>query len=195
MKIKRFFVLFGLFILITIPNYLIYRKVIFSYLSQIRSFYTIRFTNTPLFIISYLILSGLYFVTVFYQLYNKKVHKHLVTISLFIYFLLLIFILFFKSVGIRGYEWNIFKLLEYLRYDTIAALINISLFIPLGVFIKKLNIKTLFLLICMLFGVETIQYIFSLGIFDILDILFNFIGLLLGYQLRRFLKSQNIVIE
>ena len=125
MKIKRFFVLFGLFILITIPNYLIYRKVIFSYLSQIRSFYTIRFTNTPLFIISYLILSGLYFVTVFYQLYNKKVHKHLVTISLFIYFLLLIFILFFKSVGIRGYEWNIFKLLEYLRYDTIAALINI----------------------------------------------------------------------
>ena len=195
MKIKRFMILAGIFILTLIPNYLIYRRVIYSYLFNIRSFYLFKFINTPYFVIVYLILGGIYFMTVFNQLLDKKIHKNLVTGSFLFYCLSLIFILFFKSVGIRGYEWNVFKLIEYLRYDTTAALINLSLFIPMGLFIKRLNVKTVFLSIGMLFGIEVIQYIFSLGIFDLLDILLNFIGLLIGYQLRRLIKSQNIIIE
>ena len=65
----------------------------------------------------------------------------------------------------------------------------------MGLFIKRLDVKTILLSIAMLFGIEAIQYIFSLGIFDLLDILLNFFGLLIGYQLRRFIKSQNIIIE
>lgn len=195
MKAKRICVLIGIFILTLIPNYLIYRRVIYSYLAFIRSFYLFKFINTPYFVIAYLILGGVYFMTVFNQLLDKKIHKNLVTGSFLFYCLILIFILFYKSVGIRGYEWNVFKLIEYLRYDTTAALINISLFIPMGLFIKRLDVKTILLSIAMLFGIEAIQYIFSLGIFDLLDILLNFVGLLIGYQLRRFIKSQNIVIE
>ena len=49
MKIKRFMILAGIFILTLIPNYLIYRRVIYSYLFDIRSFYLFKFINTPYF--------------------------------------------------------------------------------------------------------------------------------------------------
>ncbi|MFQ9923027.1 MAG: hypothetical protein ACLRVU_05905 [Beduini sp.] len=75
MKFKRLMILAGLFILTLIPNYLIYRRVIYSYLFDIRSFCLFKFINTPYFVIVYLILGEIYYMTVFNQLLEEKYIK------------------------------------------------------------------------------------------------------------------------
>ncbi len=66
---------------------------------------------------------------------------------------------------------------------------NIILFVPMGILINNLTrpilIKMIYLLSIIIL-IEVIQFIFNLGIFDILDIILNFIGgitgILLTYQ-------------
>ncbi len=61
---------------------------------------------------------------------------------------------------------------------------NIFIFIPMGVFIKRLPIKWFYhfiVAISSIIGIETLQYITQIGIFDIMDIILNFIGFSIGY--------------
>ncbi|MBS5794910.1 MAG: VanZ family protein [Clostridiales bacterium] len=67
---------------------------------------------------------------------------------------------------------------------------NIIPFIPLGYFVSlyfnKNNIfKITFIFIFILFFIEFIQLIFLIGFFDIDDIILNFIGLIIGYIIKR----------
>ncbi|NLP27549.1 MAG: VanZ family protein [Clostridia bacterium] len=66
----------------------------------------------------------------------------------------------------------------------IITAMNISFFIPIGFLFrnKKGSFSILIILLVLLF-VETTQYIFKLGIFDIDDIIFNFIGFVIGYKI------------
>lgn len=73
---------------------------------------------------------------------------------------------------------------------------NIIPFIPLGYFISlsfnKINpIKLIFVFISFILCIEFIQFIFSIGFFDIDDIILNFIGLFLGYIILICIKHIN----
>lgn len=61
---------------------------------------------------------------------------------------------------------------------------NIIIFIPMGIFLKTIHIKWVYqiiLSILIIICIETLQYIIQIGVFDIMDILLNFLGTLIGY--------------
>ena len=62
---------------------------------------------------------------------------------------------------------------------------NIAVFIPLGYFIKELLninfIKAIILIIIISFFIESYQYIFKVGIFELDDLILNTFGGILGF--------------
>lgn len=61
---------------------------------------------------------------------------------------------------------------------------NIIIFIPMGIFIKTIPIHTIYQIIVsilIIIGIETLQYITQIGVFDIMDIFLNMLGTLIGY--------------
>ncbi len=74
------------------------------------------------------------------------------------------------------------------QYKTFAINIigNIVVFIPVGFFvISRMIKKRIIILIVMTLGIpliiEMIQYLFSVGIMDIDDVILNVLGILIGY--------------
>lgn len=96
-----------------------------------------------------------------------------------------------KEYGIMNINIIPFKTIStYIKhlpdnFATINLLGNIVPFIPLGYFISNIFNRNKFIKIVMLFlvtlSIESIQFIFSIGFFDIDDIILNFIGLMIGY--------------
>lgn len=129
-----------------------------------------------------------------------------------IYSLLLIRIVFFKQVklnnllaaiGASERTINIspsVSVFEMIQKGISATRIfenvlgNIFLFIPLGILLPilmKKNGKSILLYgICVSLSIEIIQFIFGLGSTDIDDLIFNAIGVLIGYLLFHFIKSK-----
>ncbi len=65
---------------------------------------------------------------------------------------------------------------------------NIIIFIPMGIFIKNININfvyQIFLSIAIIVCIEFLQYITRIGVFDIIDIFLNILGVLIGYTIGR----------
>lgn len=98
----------------------------------------------------------------------------------FSYSLFMMYFLLFKSIGIQGIELNPISFITDMFYgDIFIVLFNIIMFIPLGFALNLTKKNMIFILFC-LFLVETIQFIFHLGFFDLSDIVTNFIDYLLG---------------
>lgn len=72
---------------------------------------------------------------------------------------------------------------------------NVATFLPLGFFLpllfKGVNRfwKLLLWTLVLITGVETVQFVFNVGIFDIDDIILNTIGSLIGYGCYRMLPA------
>lgn len=83
--------------------------------------------------------------------------------------------------------------INHRAYSSIAftnLVANLLIFLPMGIFIpslfKKTNIiKFIILTFMILLGVETLQLVLKIGIFDIDDIILNFSGAFLGYILYK----------
>lgn len=125
----------------------------------------------------------LFFITIS-QLFRGKISKKLVKFELISYFVLIFCFIMFKSFGIRGISLNIFDIVNDFRNSPLQVYFNILVFIPLGsyFYIRYKNLtKTLLYGFLITFSLETLQFIFALGISDILDILTNLLGTLIGY--------------
>ena len=81
--------------------------------------------------------------------------------------------------------WNSFNLRNWQ-----FIILNILLFIPLGIFLpvihKKFNniIRTLFVSLIITLMIECLQYLTGFGIFDIDDIFNNILGTVVGYSIK-----------
>lgn len=101
--------------------------------------------------------------------------------------------LFLRGVKFSGYGFTMFN--PYPDH-----LLNILVFMPLGIYLpfilKKRYCLPLFLFVTLFF--ELTQLFSRLGCFDVLDIILNFIGSLIGFGLyfllRKFLKNKTITI-
>ncbi|OTO41576.1 hypothetical protein A5873_001095 [Enterococcus faecium] len=97
-----------------------------------------------------------------------------------LYFLVLIYLLFLKNIGIRGLESNPLSFLsDFINGDAIIVMLNIIMFIPLG-WILSLNKKHLGIVVLGIWLIEIAQYVFHLGIFDVGDIIANAAGFVVG---------------
>lgn len=141
---------------------------------------------------------------------KEKMIRYSLWIVLIIYCLLLFRITLFKQVALFNLSAAIgtseriisivpfVSILEMIKTGTSFERIienvlgNIVLFIPLGILLPTLIRKsgkiTLILGICTSAIIEIVQFVFGLGSTDIDDLILNTVGVLIGYQLFRFIK-------
>ena len=98
----------------------------------------------------------------------------------FLYFSLLMFSLFFKNIGIQGFEANPLMFLQ--DFFTLTVFLNLILFLPLG-FLCPPKVTSFLLFLCGITFVEISQYVFALGFFDYGDIITNTLGFIAGSYL------------
>ncbi|WP_162012794.1 VanZ family protein [Streptococcus sp. S784/96/1] len=147
------------------------------------------FLTTP-FVVT-LITTCLFFLI--RPIYAKELKKTSLIIIYTIYTFALIFGLFGKNIGLSGFNLSISVSLQDLYYDRITVFLNLIMFIPLGLLFKP-NLKHSFFFLIFILGVEWTQYHFSLGYFDIGDIITNSLGFLVGNLIgssfvSRYIKS------
>lgn len=110
-----------------------------------------------------------------------------------VYLLLLFIVLFTKAPRQHSIQLNPLSLLQFSRLTLTDDLLNFIFFIPLGVFYhlfaKRFWEFTVIALGTILM-IETLQYFFYLGVFDIRDIILNFLGCWVGYSLYRPLEKR-----
>lgn len=110
-----------------------------------------------------------------------------------IYLLLLFIVLFTKAPRYHSIELNPLSLLQFSRKGIAEDILNFVFFIPLGV-IYHLFAKRFWEFATIALGtiltIEILQYVFYLGVFDIRDILLNFLGCWVGYWLYTRLEGR-----
>jgi glycopeptide antibiotics resistance protein len=71
------------------------------------------------------------------------------------------------------------------------AILNLAAFIPFGVlYYRTTQLQMAILTLLTITGIETIQYVFNVGVFSTGDIILNFIGCLIGYRIARILQKR-----
>ena len=103
-----------------------------------------------------------------------------------IYFLVMILLLFFRVYHDNNINLNILELFNFETTNLSQTVLNLILFIPIGYWLKHLKISSVLLLSLLLItSIELLQFISHRGIFDVIDILINTIGIMIGYIIFR----------
>lgn len=108
------------------------------------------------------------------------------------YFLLLFIMLFTKARAYHSFNLNPFELYLNNSQQIIELILNTGYFIPLGVLygLRAGKVEAAVIALISIIGIETIQYVFYLGTFDIWDIFTNFAGCVIGYLLCGLIKRR-----
>ncbi len=148
---------------------------------------------------------------------SKKIDKRFIFVLFIVYCVFLAFILFYPNLHHHNTFERSYNLLPLATiYEMISRLvdqsinadiviknigINILLFIPMGmavpILFQKSNKFWKVTLICFITTalVETIQYIFNLGSFDVDDIILNTVGGICGYGVVNLPFMRNIFCD
>lgn len=125
-----------------------------------------------------------------YQLTKKEI------IFVFIsYLVIFLYLLFFKNNDIIDSSTMdliplFFHQPSMVQFSLLLG--NIIMFIPIGYFYRRLNLKFSILFILLLaFAIECIQYILKVGVFDLSDIVLYVIGFYLGNLFYRLMKAKS----
>lgn len=132
------------------------------------------------------------FLFLYYWLLHIYTTKYLV-IFILLYGIFLMINLFIKvsiesSISTKFYLKEWIKLLFINRIVFINVIGNIILFMPLGYLLKsffKNNILVFIIGIVITLILELIQFITKLGVFDLIDIFLNALGIIIGLILKR----------
>lgn len=144
----------------------------------------------PLFAI--LIMSFVLFA-VFRTLYTNKLDIRLVKIIYVLYFVVLIYSLLFKNVGLQGANFDLVSFVkDSIFIDAKAPLLNILIFVPAGA-LFSFKYRRIVLFLSSIIALEVIQYIFHLGFFDVGDIFTNVIGFIVGNMFHDSVAGKKII--
>lgn len=99
-----------------------------------------------------------------------------------IYFLVMILLLFFRVYHDNNINLNLLELFNFETINLSQTILNLILFIPIGYWLKRLKINSALLMSFLLVtSIELLQFVSHRGIFDVVDILINTIGIMIGY--------------
>ncbi|HEL1757164.1 TPA: VanZ family protein [Streptococcus suis] len=126
-----------------------------------------------------LLMTGFCF-TLFRLVYKPHISRLTLWFFYACYGLLLVYLLFFKSMGVRGVNLDLLSTFSQDLFLNPAILVfNLLLFLPPGL-LFSFSWKNLSLFVGAILLVEACQFFFSLGFFDLGDILLNTSGFALG---------------
>lgn len=130
-----------------------------------------------------LVLSGMFFGAFIFQLLAKRFEVVFAAAVGLLYLFSLWYVLFDRTPGTRGINLDITQFGAQFASTPLDMMWNIAIFLPLGMVLQALiksMWKTAIGAAVLALIVEGAQYIFSVGIFDILDIVLNVGGIMLG---------------
>ena len=148
----------------------------------------------PPVVISFLTFNALLVASFTYQLLSKHISRLYVHILFTYYCLILILTVMFKSPGISGYNFNPLNVWSQISNDCSTVVLNILLFVPLGCFLRFYMTSSAACSLCclgLIFLCEFLQPLCNLGIFDVVDIICNFIGSITGCLAIELFQSRN----
>ncbi|HFI0435981.1 TPA: VanZ family protein [Streptococcus suis] len=126
-----------------------------------------------------LLMTGVCF-TLFRLVYQPGIPRLTLLFFYGCYSFLLIHLLFFKSMGVRGVNWDLLSTFSQdLLLNPAILVFNLLLFLPLGL-LFSFSWEKFSLFVGAILLVEACQFFFSLGFFDLGDILLNISGFALG---------------
>lgn len=133
-----------------------------------------------------LILQILFIFVTIHFLRTNKINKVTYFSILCAYLALLFLLLFGRPVMEQNINLNILNIFNFEQNNLLQNILNLAFFIPFGFFLydviaHKVKIKQILIIsFCLIFTFEILQFISLRGIFDIVDIFLNMIGVLLG---------------
>lgn len=134
----------------------------------------------PIVVIFALIIQILAVFVIFCIIDNRKCPKSLLKLLTVCYIAFMVVLLFGRPVV--GHLYNI-NILELFNWETlILNIFNFLFFMPIGFFFKNKNWKLILITaFALVFAIEIIQFITERGVLDIVDIVLNTAGIIVGY--------------
>lgn len=134
-----------------------------------------------------IIVQGAFIYCCINQIINKRLDNFSVYLLWVSYFTVLIFILFLRMNNLQGMNLNPLNIIDDISNSSLFYLtivLNIIMIIPIGYLFKKFQLLKATLIATIFFiAIESIQYTFCVGVFDIIDIILYYIGFYIGYLL------------
>ena len=98
----------------------------------------------------------------------------------------MILLLFFRVYHDNNINLNILELFNFETTNLSQTILNLILLIPIGYWLKHLKISSVLLLSLLLItSIELLQFVSHRGIFDVVDILIDILGIMIGYIIFR----------
>lgn len=139
-----------------------------------------------------IIAMTLFLFFVIRSFYTAKVNPIFLRLCYISYIVILVYGLFFKNSGIRGFNISLVSFIkDTISIDMVVPFINLLLFLPLGI-LFSFKWKTVVNFILLVFLIEAVQYLFYLGFFDVGDIVTNTLGFIMGNALYNSSLGQKI---
>ena len=148
-----------------------------------------RFTYTKATLTTFVTLSSW---LLYFQIHRRKLSMIYLYLFYSVYLFLLFVVLFTKAPEYHQVSWAVFDFISADKKTIMEALLNVGYFIPLGALyaVKANYVEFVVIALLTILGIETIQYAFYIGTFALSDILLNFIGCWIGYELSKFLQRK-----
>lgn len=134
----------------------------------------------------------------FIQLAFRKFSVFYIYLFYPVYFALLFTVLFVKTTGKQELQLSLFQFVKTANpTSNIEALLNFAYFVPLGMLygLRANLLQTVILAAATVLGIETIQYCFQIGVFDVDDIILNVAGCLLGFFIVELFRKHKVAIS
>jgi glycopeptide antibiotics resistance protein len=128
-----------------------------------------------------------------YQLATRTFSKRFLLVEFFLYLILLVIFVLFKSRGMQGINLNPLEIVNNINEGAFEVFMNILIFVPFGlgcVYFLKTPKKTILVSLILIVLAELAQYAFSLGFCDIIDVITNLLGVVLGFYVGRALTKK-----
>ena len=187
---NTFLILFSIII-----SFFIYRFITINLLDFIPFVIT---NKIPLYISIVLVQSIIIFI-ILLGIINNKLDSFSKKLLWLQYFIILLFLLFGRNIGFKGVELNILNSSKSWlsnSYNVVITIANLLMYMPLSLNFTNKNPKQIIpVMLFLIIIFESIQYMLSLGVFDVGDIILNIIGFIIGlkvFKSKSMTKLKNI---
>ncbi len=179
---------FGVFIASCVLYFLFCSRVLFRFTNFIQS---------PFAAISLILSASIITLLIYLQVSKKKFHKVFIYCFYVPYILALGRILLGRKYTFRGLELNPLAFISYFSQPrgSFENFMNIMLFVPIGILLSKAPKKKIIpLSLIGILCIETLQYITYSGVFDLSDVLLNFLGIYLGLNIGAYFARKGVKV-
>lgn len=158
-------------------NYYVTSEILVTYFYGLTSLYPILTVITL--IIQIFVIGG-----IIYVIYKKNCPRYIVVLSLVLYIIVMLILLFGRSYSERTINLNIWDLFS--KEAFMQNFLNFIFFMPIGYVLRKRSwISSIVCSIVFVVCIETTQCVTARGIFDVVDIIVDSCAIIVGYGIFR----------